>query len=188
MSPFLHAASAVALGLVLASSAKAQEAGDASLIGERVRARHCNASGQKSPDGTGPCYRTEGHVLAVTPDILRVEQSKGTVRDVPHAEVQRLERFLGTSRSTGRGALIGGGVGLGLGLALGIGVASEAGGDNVCPFVIGAPLVGAALGALIGAGIGWLPREKWADVSNDQLRVSVVGAGGRVGMALGLAF
>lgn len=192
MSLASKAVAVVVLGVVLASSATAQEAGEASLIGERVRARHCNASGKKSPDGRGPCFRTEGQVLAVTPDVLRIQQPKGTVRDVPRAEVQRLERFLGSNRSVGRsigrGALIGGGIGLGLGLALGLAVAAEAGDDTVALLVVGAPLAGGALGALIGAGVGALPKERWTDVAESQWTVTAVGGGGRVGLGLRLAF
>lgn len=145
MSIVLQAAAVVVLWLALASSAQAQEPEDASLVGARVRVRYCNASGRKSADGKGPCYRTEGQLLASTPDALRVQPSNGTVRDVPRAEVTRLELSLGTRRSTGRGALIGG-------------------------------------------GIGWLPREKWKDVAEDQVTVAVVGRDGRVGLGLRVAF
>ncbi len=189
MCVVLKAAMVFVFGLVTASSAQGQEAAETqSLIGERVRVRHCNASGRKSPDGKGPCFRTEGDVLAVTPDILRVEQPKGAVRDVPRAEVQRLERFLGTSRNTGRGALIGGGIGAGVGLLMGAAVDAAGGDDAVGAFVVGAPLVGGALGALIGAGVGLLPKEQWTDVAEGQLAVPVVGGGGRVGLGLRLAF
>ena len=189
MSNVLHAATVIALGFVVASSAQAQEAADTrSMVGERVRVRHCNASGRKSTDGSGPCYRTEGDVLAITPDALRVQPPKGTVREIPRAEVQRLERFLGTTRSTGRGALVGGGIGLGFGLLLSVAVLAQDENDGAGPFIIGAPLVGAALGGLIGAGIGWLPRERWTDVRDDQLAVALVGGGGRVGLGLRVAF
>ena len=191
MFPALKAATVVVFGLVAGSSAQAQEAAEPrSLVGERVRVRHCNASGRKSPDGRGPCFRTEGDVLAVTPDILRVEQSKSTVRDVPRAEVQRLERLLGTSRSIGRGALIGGGVGAGLGLLFGVLAAAEeqAADDAVAVLVVGAPLAVGAVGALIGAGIGALPKERWTDVAEDRWKVTAVGGGGRVGLGLRMVF
>ena len=189
VSPTLRAAIAVAFGLVAGSSAQAQAAAEeASLIGERVRVRYCNADGRKSADGKGPCYRTEGQLLALAPDVLRVQPSTGLAREISRAEVERLERFLGTSRSAGRGALIGGGIGLGLGLLLGVAVAGEAGDDAVAAFVVGAPLAGGALGALIGAGIGALPKERWTDVAEDQWTVVAVGGGGRVGFGLRLAF
>ncbi len=127
-------------------------------------------------------------MLAVTPDILRVEQPKGAVRDVPRAEVQRLERFLGTSRNTGCGALIGGGIGAGFGLLLSVLLLAEEENDGAGPFIIGAPLVGGALGALIGAGIGALPKERWTDVAEDRWKVTAVGGGGQVGLGLRMAF
>jgi len=178
------------LGLVLPASAMAQvPAESASLIGQRVRVQHCNASGWQSPDGGAPCYRSEGNLLAVTPGALHVQLREGLVREIPRVEVQRFERSLGSKRSTGRDALIGGGVGLGLGLLMGVAVASEAGDDPVAPFVVGAPLVGGAVGALIGAGIGSLSREeKWMSVADEELAVVVVGGLGTVGLGLRLAF
>jgi hypothetical protein len=189
VSPTLRAAIAVAFGLVAGSSAQAQAAAEeASLIGERVRVRYCNADGRKSADGKGPCYRTEGQLLALAPDVLRVQPSKGLAREISRAEVERLERFLGTSRSTGRGALTGGGIGLGFGLLFSVLLLAEEENDGAGPFIIGAPLVGGAVGALIGAGIGALPKERWTDVAEDQWTVAVVGGGGRVGLGLRLAF
>jgi hypothetical protein len=180
----LHAVAVVVLGFALASSAQAQEPEDASLVGARVRVRYCNASGRKSADGKGPCYRTEGQLLAITPDALRVQPSKGTVCDFLRADVTRLEQFLGTSQNTGRGALIGGGIGLGVGLLMGIAVGASAGDDAVAAVVVGAPLVGGAVGALIGAGLGSLPKERWKDFAEDTLTVAV----GRVGLGLRVAF
>jgi len=190
VSVVLKAATVFVFGLVTASPAQGQEAAETQpLIGERVRVRHCNASGRKSPDGKGPCFRTEGDLLAVTPDLLRVEPPKGAVRDVPRAEVQRLERFLGTRRNTGRGALIGGGIGAGLGLLFGVLVAAEEqAADAVAALVVGAPLAAGAVGALIGAGIGALPKERWTDVAEDRWKVTAVGGGGQVGLGLRMAF
>ena len=189
MSPVLKAGAAIVFGFVVTSSAHAQEAGaGASLIGDRVRVRHCNGSQRKAPDGSGPCFRTEGRLVAVTADALRVERSAGSEREIPHSEVQRFERSLGSARRVGRGALIGGGIGLGLGLVLGVAVAAAAGDDAVAAFVVGVPLVGGAFGALIGAGIGALPKERWADIAADQWAVTAVGGGGRVGLGLRLAF
>jgi phage tail tape-measure protein len=170
----LHAVAVVVLGFALASSAQAQEPEDASLVGARVRVRYCNASGRKSADGKGPCYRTEGQLLAITPDALRVQPSKGTVCDFLRADVTRLEQFLGTSQNTG----------LGVGLLMGIAVGASAGDDAVAAVVVGAPLVGGAVGALIGAGLGSLPKERWKDFAEDTLTVAV----GRVGLGLRVAF
>jgi len=185
----LPVASAITLGIALTSSAHAQETGPTSLIDQRVRVSHCAAAGTRSGNGRGPCQRTVGDLLAVTADALRIRVSADSARVVPRADLRRLERSTGARRRVGRGTLVGAGIGLGLGLGLALAVASESYDDDVGAFVLLTPVAGAAVGSLLGAGVGALiVSERWTRVPTDVMAVAGVRARGRVDVGLRVPF
>lgn len=181
---------AVAVPLLAAAPAAAQDAMSVSLIGQRVRAESCGR-GRNSAGAEAACRRATGELIGVTPDSLSIRVGADSVAVLARDGLERFERSAGIRRRTGQGALIGGAIGLGLGLLFSAAVASEGCGDDPgCAWVaLGAPLVTTAAGLGIGAGIGFLSRrEGWIPVAPAALSLRPLFPPGGAGIAAQLRF
>lgn len=174
----------IVIVLAFALPTPGQGQADTALIGERVRVKHCGTTDSTGASTRGPCRRTVGELVAISSDALSVQMSGGEVSEISRAHFRTLERSLGTGRSTRKGAVTGGAIGLGFGVLISVLVLVEDDNAGAAPVILGSPLVGAAVGGLIGAGIGSLPREKWKRVMMAR-QVSVAFVGGRGGVGVG---
>jgi hypothetical protein len=115
-----------------------------------------------------------GTVAALEANRLVVNAEERADRlAVPLADVTKLEVHRGKKPNVVAGALIGGGVGAALGIAL----AAGCDGPDICEsggaYVIAVPAA-AALGAGLGALIGWLIKvDRWVEVPVEQIRVGI---------------
>ncbi len=158
----------------------ADEASSAPLAeGDRVRVR---ASGAADRAIVGRLLRADQGALAVTRD-------DGSVVDVPRSAIQALETLRGRRSQANKGAAIGAGAGAGVVLAQ---TAAEGGCDpdrGGCAVNVAAGLVYAALGALVGAGIGSMVRtDRWVKVDPGRVKVSVAPTRRGVAFSVSLGF
>ena len=119
--------------------------------------------------------RLVGHVIAFIPDTLLIEQKLFTRWKVPEADIELIEVSLERKSRAGTGALIGAGTIA----AAGVGTALVGCADSDCTLffyaALGATLVGAGIGALIGSQI---KVDRWEEVPLDRIRVSLTPSGG----------
>ena len=109
-----------------------------------------------------------GTLVSLDNDSLRYTPSKDTaVTAIPVASVLRLERSAGKRPATGRGAKIGALAGGGFGLFLGIAASTdnsgwwEVGAEDIAAATAFVGVVGAGIGALIGAAS---KQDRWEPV------------------------
>lgn len=148
-----------------------------SVVGQRVRVRHCE--GRR-------CTAVAGILRDVGTDGLRIEVAPDSVPVVPWEAVQRLDRSLGRHRRSLGGLLIGAAIGLGAGLVTGAVVS----GGLVCGYDVDCAellafsgAMGALAGAVVGAGIGAVVRaESWARVPGAGAAVMPFGGRGQIGL------
>ncbi len=119
--------------------------------------------------------RLVGHVIAFIPDTLLIEQKLFTRWKVPEADIELIEVSLERKSRAGTGALIGAGTIA----AAGVGTALVGCADSDCTLffyaALGATLVGAGIGALIGSQIRV---DRWEEVPLDRISVSLRPRGG----------
>ena len=147
--------------------------------GDRVRVR---APGVADRAIVGRLLRADQGALAVTRD-------DGSVVDVPRSAIQALEILRGRRSHPKKGAAIGAGAGAGMVLAL---TATEGGCDpdlGGCAVYVAAGVLYAAVGALVGAGIGSMVKtDRWVKVDPGRVKVSVAPMRRRVAFGVSLGF
>ena len=153
----------VALLPCVASSAADAPPGPAPVsVGSRVRV----TSGPATPPTVGTVAALESGTL-----VLSIAGLDVPLR-VPVADIQTLEVSAGRKSQLWRGALIGAAAGAIPGILMTVGdYSDDVHGDDPSPAAVAA--IGAAGGALVGAGIGWaIKSEQWrlAEVPKTSLR------------------
>ncbi len=153
------------LPLLALPDAVAQEAVLPVEPGDRVRVTfHAERDGER-----GERYRWTGEIRELRGDtLLFYYPETEAVVPLPFATLDRLELSTGRVRPVGRSVLIGAGVGAAVASApLVFALAADGCAECTIPpyvFIIGFAAVGAGFGALVGLGIGLIPRERWETV------------------------
>jgi len=133
-----------------------------------------------------------GNVASLSAGHLVLMRADSGPLTIPVRIVRRLEVSRGmTGSKAGEGMALGFLGGAGVGALIGALNKPKCGGFmSMCE--LAAP-VGGAIGGLVGLLVGGIvglqfPRERWEAVPLDQLRVTVVGPGGRLGLGVSVAF
>ncbi len=189
----IAASLAIASGVLMGQQPPLLQAG--ALL--RVTTTDCSTIyTRQSSELTTVCARRKGELISSTADsiVLRAEGSDSLLTFPPKA-VARIEMSRGRHGHPWRGA----GIGFGAGAVAGVFTALVGYRDYNCYMEdqdltwlsatilgLGGGLLGAGIGALIGADVR---ADRWEEVSLDQLRLQPVAApGGRCGLAASVRF
>lgn len=147
-------------------------------VGRRVRI----TSGPAAPPTVGTVTALESDTL-----VLSIAGLDAPLR-VPVADIQTVEVSAGRKSQHWRGALIGAAAGAIPGILMTVGdYSDDVHGDDPSPAALAA--IGAAGGALVGAGIGWaIKSEKWQPAEVRKVSLTLVPLRGSAAMTLRVAW
>jgi hypothetical protein len=109
------------------------------------------APGQSIEVTTKKGESLKGAFASVSEGAISLDRKHRSVA-VPRAEIERVNL---RSSKQWKYALVGLGVGAGIGAGAGAGFAEKSGGDYGKQITVGMCVIGALVGSLVGAGLGW---------------------------------